>query len=613
MPDSATPVAAPAAGPVAPPPGPPSAPPPALDPERARALLDTANSASQSVAVLHFTFMAVCAYLMLAVLGTTDLHLLLGRDIKLPVVDIEVPIVAFYALAPYLLLLMHFNLLLQLQLLSRKLYAFDAAAGPRGTGLGGLRDRLHIFPYTYLLAGDMTPLVRNLTAHVVAITMLALPVATLLAVQIRFLGYQSPVITTAQRVALWGDLLLVIALWPVIMSADDRWQHYGRALLDGLRLGRLGWFAYALLLLGLAMLLYGGDLACVRAGIAATAGALLLALLRPLGEQGAAGLCMRVLPTLLWAIVAGALLLFTPVIGGRATSQPALVFGAALAALLIAPWIFFWRRDLPCGAVVLSGLVTLQLLLPQAIVTEGEAIERWPAQLASWLGHGRPPGSAEPGGTTSPNCPRAREHELGYRNFVAIDPDRRHRDWCLAQGWSLLSCDVLDRARRIDLREQPVFARTPDPDALAALRRDAWASGGDWDHAADRVQRATLKGRQLRHARLEGAVLVRADLRGADLAGACLTGAWLGGAELEGARLPGAVLFGAHLRDLHVGSDDGADTPQGATDLTHAVLTYAQAEPNGLALARTDGALVEKMETLAPLDPVAPVGPANPR
>jgi hypothetical protein len=63
-----------------------------------------------------------------SVFSTTDLDLLIGKGIKLPVVDVEVPIVGFYAALPYLLVLVHFHLLLQLQLLSRKLYAFDRAA-----------------------------------------------------------------------------------------------------------------------------------------------------------------------------------------------------------------------------------------------------------------------------------------------------------------------------------------------------------------------------------------------------------------------------------------------------------------------------------------------------
>jgi len=131
-------------------------PPPTASSEDAEALLDTANNASQHVAVLHVAFMALCAYVLVIVFGTTDMDLLIGKGVKLPVpvVDVTVPIVGFYAFAPYLVVLVHFNLLLQLQLLSRKLYNFDTAVVKEEERLGGLRDRLHIlpyFPYTYYL------------------------------------------------------------------------------------------------------------------------------------------------------------------------------------------------------------------------------------------------------------------------------------------------------------------------------------------------------------------------------------------------------------------------------------------------------------------------------
>jgi len=104
-----------------------------------KALLDAANSASEKVAVLHVAFLALCTYVLVIVFSTTDMDLLVGKGIKMPVVDVEVPIVGFYAFVLYLLVLVHFNLLLQLQLLSRKLYAFDEAA-PKDENFGGLHN-----------------------------------------------------------------------------------------------------------------------------------------------------------------------------------------------------------------------------------------------------------------------------------------------------------------------------------------------------------------------------------------------------------------------------------------------------------------------------------------
>ncbi len=68
----------------------PQPPPPTSN---AEALLDTANSGSQHVSVLHVAFMALCAYVLVIVFGTTDMNLLIGKGVKLPVVDVAVPIV----------------------------------------------------------------------------------------------------------------------------------------------------------------------------------------------------------------------------------------------------------------------------------------------------------------------------------------------------------------------------------------------------------------------------------------------------------------------------------------------------------------------------------------
>ena len=138
--------------------------------------------------------MAVCAYVLVIVFGTTDLELLIGKGVKLPVIDVMMPIVVFYGVAPYIVVLVHFNLLLQLQLLSRKLYAFDAAA-PEEDRIGGMRDRLHIFPFTYYLIGQPGIIVRALMGIIVSFTLVLLPLITLFSLQIRFLSYQDEAIT----------------------------------------------------------------------------------------------------------------------------------------------------------------------------------------------------------------------------------------------------------------------------------------------------------------------------------------------------------------------------------------------------------------------------------
>ena len=100
-------------------------PTPAVNPPDAQKLLESANSASEQVGVLHLGFIAACAYVIVIASGRTDMDLLVGKGIRLPIIDTEVPIIGFFAAAPWILVIAHFNLLLHLQLLARKLSAFS--------------------------------------------------------------------------------------------------------------------------------------------------------------------------------------------------------------------------------------------------------------------------------------------------------------------------------------------------------------------------------------------------------------------------------------------------------------------------------------------------------
>jgi hypothetical protein len=83
-------------------------------------------------------------------------------------------------------------------------------------------------------------------------------------------------------------------------------------------------------------------------------------------------------------------------------------------------------------------------------------------------------------------------------------------------------------------------------DLRGAYLRGADLTGADL-RGAD-LRGADLRGADLRGAYLRGAYLTGADLTGAYLRGADLTGAYLRGADLRGAYLRGAYLTGAYLR-----------------------------------------------------------------
>ncbi|MEQ1638399.1 MAG: pentapeptide repeat-containing protein [Methylococcales bacterium] len=192
-------------------------------------LLEAANAASQTVAALHVAFLAFVAYLGVIVWGTTHKDLLLDSPVELPILDVELSLTTFYCFVPWMVILLHFNLLMQLELLSRKLWNLDRDIPDTAAGQQ-VRDRLFIFPFAHLIAGrSNVPLIRWLLSLVVGVTVIALPLLMLLAAQIRFLPFHDETITWSQRVAVWIDAAMLITLWPLIASPQDKASEWWRS------------------------------------------------------------------------------------------------------------------------------------------------------------------------------------------------------------------------------------------------------------------------------------------------------------------------------------------------------------------------------------------------
>ena len=465
-----------------------------------KALLDAANSASEKVATLHIAFLALCAYVLVIVFSTTDMDLLIGKGIKLPVVDVEVPIVGFYAVAPYLLVLVHFNLLLQLQLLSRKLYAFDDAA-PKDEGIGGLHDQLNIFPYNYYLVGRPSRLVGNLVALVVTITMLLLPLAALLTLQARFLAYQSERVLWWQRAATWLDVVSVVMLWPVIMDRRDSWSAYIRGIWQRARVHWLRWlwgfFGVAIFIAFLTSESQVVPLWLDKSFVAW----LLLTFLAPALRRGVGWLS-----------------------GGR---------------------YFAGQRTMAPVTLGVRGLLTTLLLglpLPLILVAEGERIDR-PLEYGPLMQSLRHLDLHEKALFAKPPRPEV------LADLRGTDPAKRQA--------ALRSVERIDLQKR-SLRGADLYkALMPMADLRGANLQGAnlWEAdlqGADLTLA--QLQGAKLLGTQLQgadllNAVLQGAALVGAQLQGASLIFAALQASDLSFAELQGADLGNANLQGADLRN----------------------------------------------------------------
>jgi uncharacterized protein YjbI with pentapeptide repeats len=524
----------------------------------AQMLLEVANTSSERLAVLHTGFMATCVYVLVIVFGTTDLDLLIGKGVQLPVVNVAVPIVGFYVFAPFILVLVHFNLLLQLQLLSRKLHAFDSAAAPEDDEIGGLRDRLHIFPFTYYIAGRPGHRVQPFVALMVSITVIMLPLITLLSLQMEFLAYQEELYTWLQRIAIWIDIATVAYFWPLIINPSGSLRDYYRDLYRAHLPRKRDWIPLGLFVTGLIFVLFGSTLGVedtekiadrivmilpFLAGILlisiSTIGTLFLRKSRPLARFG----------SLLLALLGAGTVFF---LISSWLKSPDQVKDTSIAASIIALIVFFaillfWQHEAPRGSLVLHLSVFLCFPLTLAMLVDGESLEH---------------------------------------RIITIQGSHEQ---------STLFCNLFLKNKRIlELQEQILLAKQPQPETLALIRSDEWEKG------IRQIEPLDLKGRKLRHANLIRCILARADLRKTDLKGAFLLLTQLQGAELSETQLQGADLYSAQLQgaDLYSAQLQGTDLSsaqlQGAnlleTQLQGADLSYAQLQGAYLSFAQLQGA-----------------------
>ena len=204
--------------------------------QRIDAYRGAAEETIKNVRDYLFQLLLVGTYLALTFAGTSDVQLLKGDVVKLPLIDVGIPIVGFYLIAPGLYLLLHLNLLLQIGALGQKLRAYraevmatDSAEVERAE-----RTKLITFPLSRAIMGGEPSRPMALLVNLYTWTaVLFLPVALLIFALVRFLPYHEAGVTWAHRAYLIADLTLAWIILPRALSSAERssawWAAYGRS------------------------------------------------------------------------------------------------------------------------------------------------------------------------------------------------------------------------------------------------------------------------------------------------------------------------------------------------------------------------------------------------
>ena len=196
------------------------------DPKDVLAVQASVNDASSRVAGLWISFLTFAAYLSITVGSVTHEMMLKEMAIKLPVLSVELPVFAFFVIAPFFFLLFHFYLFLQILMLVRKINGYNKVLHERVADpedRNAFRRRLDTFLIVQLMCGmehERKALSGSLLRLVAWITLVGAPVLLLLQFQLIFLPYHSGFATWIYRGAIIADLLMIWAFWFALHSAD---------------------------------------------------------------------------------------------------------------------------------------------------------------------------------------------------------------------------------------------------------------------------------------------------------------------------------------------------------------------------------------------------------
>ncbi len=183
------------------------------------------EAASAEARGAFFYYVGFGLYFTLTVAGTTHEDLLRGSTVTMPGLGIGMPIEGFFLFVPMLFVVFHVYALLQLVILARRIGLLQRAMrSQRGSEAWYGQDvLLSPFAVSQRLFGEPPGLVpRTLLRVSIWSTLVLIPLAVLIATEVRFLPYHSESVTWAHRLYIAIDILLLMLLWPTIVHPRGR-------------------------------------------------------------------------------------------------------------------------------------------------------------------------------------------------------------------------------------------------------------------------------------------------------------------------------------------------------------------------------------------------------
>jgi len=193
------------------------------------ALRDAVVDAAGVGAGLWLSYLFLFFYLFIAAAAVTHKDLFFENPVKLPFLNVELPLLGFFWLGPLLFIILHAYVLLHFAMLAVKVGVFHAELRAQiadGDARERLRRQLPSNIFVQYLAGPhevRTGIMGLMLRAIAIITLVIFPIALLVFFQLQFLPYHDAWITWWQRFAVLLDILLLWVLWPSIAQGKTTW------------------------------------------------------------------------------------------------------------------------------------------------------------------------------------------------------------------------------------------------------------------------------------------------------------------------------------------------------------------------------------------------------
>ena len=516
------------------------------DPFDVAALERSLNDSATRASTIWVSYLLFALYLLIATGTATHRQLFLEEPLKLPALNIDLPLFWFFVLAPILFVLFHLYVLLQVLLLGRTAAAYNEIvdkAVDSAPENALMRQRLANTLFAQIFAGS--PREREgwlgwLLRAMAMITLALAPICIILAFQFVFLPYHSHLATWTHRLLLLIELAVTLLLWPLVLDArrDFNWRKLLRRIerTAGISLRlfsakeerRQEWQQLRLQAITVTACI---SLVAISVGLASFPGEPHINLFT--GNSPFAVQCNRWISQKFDRLV----LPYVDVVDNEKLDK----IEKATAARGLEPSAgertrSFSKRDLSCGIFVAMNLRRVDFAGAHMSRASFEAAELQGANLNAAAVQGANLRFAQLQGADLSNA-KLQGADLGSWALALAGED--FDEGTVLGGPAHLEGANLSGASLQDAKLR--FAHLDGADLHFAVLDDA-------DLHFAQLRAANLSDAQLRAANLSGARLQAANLSSARLAGADLSDAQLQGADLSGAGLQGANLQRSELK-----------------------------------------------------------------